>query len=577
MELALRDSGIDIIGKVPMGTHFCLFYKTKEDLIDTLIPYFEAGLKNNEFCMCITSEPFNAEEVKERMQKAIPRFNKYLTSGQIEILPYTEWYVIDGIFDHQRVMDGWVEKLHKAHARGFDGMRLTGNTFWLEKYGWNDFQEYERDINDSIGNYPMIALCTYSTDKCGANEILDVVSTHQFALSKYEGKWKVIENTDLKEARKELHERESMLQGFFNAANVFLSVIELNDSDFIFKMPNCRMAELFGLDIETMQGKSARQIGLSEEFIREWIDRFRYCQRIGNTINVEYTITHNGNTTWHQGSVSPIQTEDGDGNIFCITSTEITERKRTEDVLKDAKMQTELYLDLMGHDINNMNQVAMGYLEIARDSLHMEESEYEYLEKPLDSLRRSSELIDNVRKLRLAKAGDMKFEIMDLREVALSICKEYSLIQDKTLCFETHVEGKCPVMANYLLTDVLSNLVGNAVKHSNGDRANVVIGLENISVDGKAYYKVSVVDEGPGIPDDMKELIFNRLQRGSTKAKGMGLGLYLVRTLVESYRGKVWVEDRVQGDHTKGSRFIVMLPAAMPAMPSREAAPQYPF
>ncbi len=59
----------------------------------------------------------------------------------------------------------------------------------------------------------------------------------------------------------------------------------------------------------------------------------------------------------------------------------------------------------------------------------------------------------------------------------------------------------------------------------------------------------------------MKDKIFNRLQRGETSARGMGLGLYLVRSLVESYHGKVWVEDRIQGDHTKGSRFVVTLPA----------------
>jgi signal transduction histidine kinase len=67
-------------------------------------------------------------------------------------------------------------------------------------------------------------------------------------------------------------------------------------------------------------------------------------------------------------------------------------------------------------------------------------------------------------------------------------------------------------------------------------------------------------DNGPGIPDDMKERVFNRMQRGDTKASGSGLGLYLVKTLVDSYGGKVWVEDRVKGDYGKGARFMVMLP-----------------
>ena len=71
-----------------------------------------------------------------------------------------------------------------------------------------------------------------------------------------------------------------------------------------------------------------------------------------------------------------------------------------------------------------------------------------------------------------------------------------------------------------------------------------------------------VEDDGPGIPDDFKSRIFNRMLKGTDKAKGMGLGLYLVKSLVDSYGGRVWVEDRVPGDHTKGARFVVMLPAA---------------
>ena len=63
-EPQVRHTGIHIIGDVPWGTHFCQFYQDKQDLIDTLVPYFKAGLENNEFCMWITSEPLRAEEAK---------------------------------------------------------------------------------------------------------------------------------------------------------------------------------------------------------------------------------------------------------------------------------------------------------------------------------------------------------------------------------------------------------------------------------------------------------------------------------------------------------------------------------
>ena len=79
--------------------------------------------------------------------------------------------------------------------------------------------------------------------------------------------------------------------------------------------------------------------------------------------------------------------------------------------------------------------------------------------------------------------------------------------------------------------------------------------------DGKEYSRISIEDNGPGISDEVKEKLFARFSRGETKAKGKGLGLYLIKTLVEDFHGKVWVEDRVPGDHTKGAKFVVMLPA----------------
>ena len=74
------------------------------------------------------------------------------------------------------------------------------------------------------------------------------------------------------------------------------------------------------------------------------------------------------------------------------------------------------------------------------------------------------------------------------------------------------------------------------------------------------YCKVIIEDNGPGIPDEMKNRLFLRFQRGNTKASGKGLGLFLVKTLIEDYNGLVWVEDRVSGYYNKGCRFVIMLP-----------------
>ena len=56
MQESVRKSGIDVIGEIPWGTHFCQFYQNKQDLLATIIPYFQAGLQNNEFCMWIAAD-----------------------------------------------------------------------------------------------------------------------------------------------------------------------------------------------------------------------------------------------------------------------------------------------------------------------------------------------------------------------------------------------------------------------------------------------------------------------------------------------------------------------------------------
>ncbi len=208
----IRKSGIDIIDDVPWGTHFCQFYQTKEDLIDILVPYFKAGLKNNEFCIWITSQPLDREEAKKALREAVPDFDYYLEKGQIEIIHYADWYLKSGVFDSQRVLNGWAEKLNQALADGYDGLRLSENTFWMEKTDWDNFVDYEKKADAVISNYHMIALCTYSLDAHDVTEAIDIVANHQFTLVKKEGKWERIENSGRKNINNRKRAEETLRQ-----------------------------------------------------------------------------------------------------------------------------------------------------------------------------------------------------------------------------------------------------------------------------------------------------------------------------------------------------------------------------
>lgn len=209
---ALRDSGLNMLGEVAWGAHFCQFYQTREDLLDVLVPYFRAGLENNEFCMWIASQPLQAAEARTALASVVPDLDQRIAAGQIEILDYHQWYVLDGRFDADRVLRGWVDKLEAALQRGFEGLRLTGNTFWLEDRLWKDFSDYEAAVDSVIGRYRMLALCTYSLDKCGTFQVMDVVRNHQFALIRQGEKWEILQSMQRQAIETALHEAHERLQ-----------------------------------------------------------------------------------------------------------------------------------------------------------------------------------------------------------------------------------------------------------------------------------------------------------------------------------------------------------------------------
>lgn len=209
----LRKSGIDVLGAVPWGTHFCQFYETPHDLIEILVPYFKEGLEQNEFCMWVTSDPLRAEDAKAALRQAVPDLEGYLRQGQLEILDYSQWYTSSGKFDADRVLRGWVEKEHCALDRGYRGLRLTGNTFWLEKSDWSNFAVYEAMVESVVKNHRMIAVCTYAVQKCNAVEVIEVVNNHQFALIKRAGRWEMMESRQRKRAEEGIAHRNAVLEG----------------------------------------------------------------------------------------------------------------------------------------------------------------------------------------------------------------------------------------------------------------------------------------------------------------------------------------------------------------------------
>src|SRR6266850_3784810 len=204
----MRKTGVEVVGDMPWGTHFCLFYETKADLLETTVSYCKAGLENQEFCLWVVAEPLVVEEATRALEQAVPDLDRYLSDHSMEIVAARDWYLQDGTFDLKRVIHGWNAKLARAMGRGYAGVRVTGDTAWLETKDWRDFCDYEESLNEAIANQRLAVLCTYPIEVCGAGEVLDVVRTHQFAIAKRRGDWDMIETAGHKQAKREVLERK---------------------------------------------------------------------------------------------------------------------------------------------------------------------------------------------------------------------------------------------------------------------------------------------------------------------------------------------------------------------------------
>ncbi len=343
---SLRRFGVSLVGSVPWGTHLCQFYESKQDLIDILVPYFTEGLRSNEFCMWITSPPLEVEEAREALQKAVPDLDEYFKKGQIEITSYNNWYLLEGKFDSNRVLQGWVEKEKLALKRGFEGMRLTGNTFWIERELWNSFVDYEEAINSVVGQHRMIALCTYCLKKCNGTDILDVIRNHAGTLIKQGDKWSLVEDVlHHKKTEEALKVREQdYLSLFSNIMDGFAYCKMLFDQhgkpvDFIYLQINDAFERITGLKRELVVGRKVTEaIPGTEKIHPELLEIYGRVAKTGK--NEKFEVFFKPLSLWL--SISVYSPQKG---YFAAVFEDITERKHAEQELWQAKNDWERTFD----------------------------------------------------------------------------------------------------------------------------------------------------------------------------------------------------------------------------------------
>jgi PAS domain S-box-containing protein len=236
-----------------------------------------------------------------------------------------------------------------------------------------------------------------------------------------------------------------------------------------------------------------------------------------------------------------------------------------------ATNEIALLNDLMTHDINNFNQGIMGYIELLLQDKRLDDNQRRYAERALLQVKNNARLIDNIRKLaKVRTMSDAGFVPLDIQKaVAEAIEAVTKANPDRKISIVSTLEPNTHyVMANEYINDLFMNVISNAVKFDSAKRVRVDVTIDEDNSPQGSYWVVSVADRGRGIPDDRKSTVFERFATGMTGIKGFGLGLSIVSSIVHKYGGKIWVEDRIKGDFSKGTIFRISLPKAKP--PAKE-------
>jgi len=384
----------------------------------------------------------------------------------------------------------------------------------------------------------------------------------------------LIDITERKKVEEKLKESEEKYRSLFNNMNAGFAYHEVivddenKPIDYKFIEANPAFEKLTGLKAEDIIGKNVTEIlPGTENDPADWIGKFGNVGLTGIPVTIEdYSEAID---RWFK--VSGYSPKKG---YFAVTFTDITERQNSEQNLKNSEQkyreafdQAMFYKDLFTHDMNNILSVLNSSAELITHHLgaSTRSKEIENITKIMKTqVERGSKLISNVRTLsELDKEESPTYptKVCDLLLNAKNFVAkafEERNIQIKIDSFKKNLV----VTANDLLLDVFENILINSIKYNENTYVDIFIRISKEQFESKNYIKLEFLDNGIGVPDDRKEIIFKPGNREFKGTKGMGLGLSLVSKILFIFKGKIWVEDKVNGNYEEGSNFVILLPVS---------------
>ncbi|MHA3964753.1 MAG: PAS domain S-box protein [Candidatus Thorarchaeota archaeon SMTZ1-45] len=269
--------------------------------------------------------------------------------------------------------------------------------------------------------------------------------------------------------------------------------------------------------------------------------------------------TADGRSTWVSVTANLLEYPDQSSSI-ALMALDIDRRKNAEAREQIESERANLYLEVMTHDLNNVNQSLLFSTGILENSSDIPEQYRPLLHESSWNVRRAARMVANLRSLfRLTNEPPTRTKVDFYDYLQPSVAAVQADFPWKKLEFSSNIkEGMFEVAGHQYLEQVCFNILHNAMTFDENDIVVVEVNAE--IVEAAKMVRIEFLDRGHGVPDNAKEFIFRRTGSPDDQIVGRGLGLTLVDRIVKNIGGKIRVEDRVKGDHSQGASFILMLP-----------------
>lgn len=229
--------------------------------------------------------------------------------------------------------------------------------------------------------------------------------------------------------------------------------------------------------------------------------------------------------------------------------------------------KAEFYKDLLAHDMNNILQTINTSVQLMErwnnipDKSNKKEEMTELIKQ---QLQRGKSLISNVRKFSKIEEKGLTQKPVSIKNILKTAIVN---IRNKFPENQLEINEDVPIESfkvqggNFLL-DAFENILLNGIIHNRSEKKKLWIKLTKIQQKGNTFIKLEIKDNGIGIKPERKKTVFERCTQKDKSLGGLGIGLSLVKKIIEGYGGKIWTENRIKDDYTKGSNFVVILPKA---------------